>query len=247
MPPATATAQRGFNLIEMAIALMLLALTLGGGLMSLEKQQEVARVRETQRLLGEARDALFGFAIAQGRLPCPASATSNGQESPPGGGTCTHPHDGFLPAVTLGLSNPDSGGYAPDGWTTPANRLRYSLSTANGGAFSTPNGMRTVGIANLNPDLLICTSATGMTASSCAPGNTLSNSAVAVILSFGRNAANAPGGLAGDEAANQDGDRRFVAAAARDAGATDGEFDDQLIWIAPGTLYNRLLLAGQIP
>jgi hypothetical protein len=40
--------------------------------------------------------------MANDRLPCPAAA-ANGVESPPGGGACTNPHNGFLPAATLGL------------------------------------------------------------------------------------------------------------------------------------------------
>ncbi len=249
-PTRYRASQQGFSLIELAIALLILSLMLAAGLMSLGKQQEALKQRENQRLLSEARDALLGFAITHGRLPCPASQTSNGLESPPGGAACTNPHNGFLPGVTLGLSNLDDHGYALDAWSSTANRLRYSLTTANGNAFSSLNAIRSTGIAALAPDLSICISSNGSNNNSCgiSGSNTLSNNAVAVILSLGPNAAQFPGGAGNDEAANLNGDRVFVAAPFRAQGASDGgEFDDQLIWIAPTTLYNRLLLAGQIP
>jgi hypothetical protein len=78
-------------------ALMMLLMMLGvlGSFFAMQligqASQQVEKERATQKLLVEARDALLGFAATFGRLPCPASATSNGIESPVGGGVCTNP------------------------------------------------------------------------------------------------------------------------------------------------------------
>lgn len=63
---------RGFTLTEIAVAVAILALLLGGLLIPLSTQVELARVRETQRQLEAIREALIGYAVANGRLPCPA-------------------------------------------------------------------------------------------------------------------------------------------------------------------------------
>lgn len=242
------TRQHGFNLVEIAIGLVIIAFALSAGLMTLSAQTEAQRLRDSNKLIADAREALIGFAIANGRLPCPASAASNGLESPPNGGACTNPHDGFLPGATLGLPNLDSNGYAVDAWQTTANRIRYAVSTANTNALTTANGIKSATIGAMAPDLAVCASAAGITATSCGTATILSNNTVAVILSPGKDAAAYPGGAGADEAANLNGDPVFVSHTPTDAGAGGGgQFDDLVSWIAPGILYNRMIQAGQIP
>src|ERR1035437_4340677 len=118
----------GFTLVELAIVLVIVALILGTGLTLLSAQQEQRRIEDTNARLSDAREALIGFAIANGRLPCPASATSNGVESyvgVVGGSSCTNFYNGFLPAATLGLTPADSQGYAINAWS---NRIRYAVT-----------------------------------------------------------------------------------------------------------------------
>lgn len=237
----------GFTLVEMAIVLLIVGLLLGGLLMPLQTQVNNQRSAETQKYLEQIKDALLGYAAANGRLPCPATAAGGGVESP-AGGVCTNPWNGFLPATTLGLSPVDAAGYAIDAW---GNRIRYAVTTSNGSAFTTAGGMHTTGIGTLAPDLSVCTSATGITATTCgAATNTLASNAAVVIYSLGRNAGT--GGIGLDEAANPNpasanNDQVFVSHAPADAGAANGEFDDLVVWLSPNTLYNRMLAAGTLP
>lgn len=240
----------GFTLVEMAIALLIVGLLLGGLLMPLQSQVNNQRVAETQKYLDQIRDALLGFAAANGRLPCPASAVSAGGESPTGGGACAPvpPYNGFLPAVTLGLSPVNAAGLAIDAWGNP---IRYAVTTANGSAFTTAGSMRATGIGALAPDLRVCASATGITATDCGPAaNALTNNAVIVVYSLGRNAGS--GGTGTDETANPNpnsanNDPVFVSHPPAEAGAANGEFDDIVTWLSPNTLYNRMLAAGTLP
>ncbi len=247
--PSTRARFPGFTLVEMAIVLFIVALLLGGLLPTISGQAEQRRNYETRRQLDEIQQALIGFAVINGRLPCPASSATNGMEDPPliGIGACNHPYDGFVPAAALGLSATDSQGFAVDSW---GNRIRYAVTTwsstipAVPGVFTTAGGMSTVGISNLSPNLLVCSTATGITGSppSCASGTSLTSSpgVPAVIFSTGRNGGQ--GGTSPDETANLNADRVFVS---HDF-VQDG-FDDIVIWISPNILINRMVTAGRLP
>lgn len=133
---ALASRNRGFSLIELAIGLVIVATLLSALLVPLATQMDQRRASETQKQLEMARDALIGYAISNNRLPCPATASSNGVEAfvpltgSPISGECLW-MNGFLPAVTLGLSPLDSNGYYRDAYGTESNRIRYAVSTAN--------------------------------------------------------------------------------------------------------------------
>ena len=245
VPPAPTFAQRGFTLVELAIVMFIVTLLLGGMLLPLSAQQDVRSHGDTQKILTEARDALLGFAMANDRLPCPASSTSNGVEDPSTGGPCNHPYDGFFPAATLGLSPIDAEGYLVDGWSgEAANRVRYSVSKANSSAFTTASEMKNTGMTALLPDLQICSTGTNLSAptpdtATCAAGAALATDAVAVIYSLGKNAGT--GGAATDELANLTADRAFVSA------PQGSSFDDQLVWLSKNILFNRMVAAGKLP
>lgn len=254
---------RGFSLVELAIVMVIVSLLAGGLIVSLSAQMELANTAETQRRLADARLALLGYAAANGRLPCPAAPDSTGVESPSGGGACTNPWNGFLPAITLGLGPSNGAGYAVDAWGNP---IRYAVTTVKhatycaSGCFTTTDGVKALwnalGVASLSgtyePDLQVCTSATGLTGSgasaTCASGQTLSNNAVAVIFSQGRNGGGTP--TSTDELANSPSvatslDRLFVSHTPTPAGS--GEFDDLVIWLSPNQLFSQMLSAGRLP
>lgn len=239
----------GFTLIEMAVVLIILTLVAGGALVPLNAQIELHHRTDTKKTLEEINEALIGFAIANGRLPCPASATSNGVESPLGGGTCTDAYAGFVPAVTLGLNHTDAQGYALDAWY---NRIRYAVAKSNSNAFTTLNGMQNIGMANLNSELRVCSSSIGNTSTSCGTAlaltTTSQNAVPAIIFSQGKNWAT--GGISSDEAANLNGDAVFISHTPTPANypaAQGGEFDDIVTWLSPNILYNRMVAAGRLP
>lgn len=238
----------GFTLVEIAIVLLIITLLMAGLVPTISSQVEQRQVNETRKQLDDIQQALIGYAVTNGRLPCPASATSYGAESfasggNAGNGNCSNFHDGFVPAVTLGLSPVDSQGFAIDSWN---NRIHYAVTSANGNAFTKfPNGISLTSSA----DLYVCSTASATTSCSVA-NSTLTSAAPAVIYSVGKNGAY--GGTGADEAENPnpnsaDNDQVFVSHTPTAAGSANGEFDDLVIWLSSNTLFNRMVMAGKLP
>lgn len=262
----------GFSLVEMAVVLAIMGLLLGGLLPMLSGQREIQHIRDTRKLLDEVKEALFGYASANGRLPCPASSTSNGLESfctnasgacgtealspTPAHGRCASPYNGFVPAVTLGLTPVDSQGYMLDGWN---NRIRYAVTAVNVASvytFTAPGAMRSAGISSLNSDLYVCASSPNpatpsQSITTCGAATILASTAPAVIYSTGNNGSYGGGGT--DELANANPytnptaspnsyeDKVFVS---HDQTPT---FDDIVVWLSPNILINRMVASGQLP
>ena len=207
--------QRGFTLVELAVVFTIVALLLATAMYTLSAQTENRNIAETQRRLEDAKELVLAFAIVNGRLPCPASTTSNGDESPSGGGACSDAYAGYLPAKAIGFTPVDSLGYGLDVW---GNRIRYAVSVNSNaaGALNPDNTYTTTPVSpatgikyNFNPtatttltplDLLVCASYgssgnTTTTGPSCGstsdspPGvaATNQNTVVAVIWSQGKN------------------------------------------------------------
>lgn len=240
VPPAPTFPPRGFTLIELAIVMFIVALLIGGMLLPLSAQQDIRARQETEKALNDVRDALIGFALTNGRLPCPATAASNGIAQPVASGVCTCVSpDCFLPAATLGVAPINSVGQAADGWQFP---IRYAVTSANTSAFTTTDGLKPIwGSSALAPDLVVCPT------SACP--TPLTSSAVAVIWSTGKNSATGP--ASSDELENPNSQtgagnpdptaNRFVS---RTAGA---DYDDLVIWLSPNILFNRMVAAGKLP
>jgi prepilin-type N-terminal cleavage/methylation domain-containing protein len=272
VPPAPIFAQPGFTLIELAIVMFIVALLVGGMLLPLSAQRDIRSFGDTQKILADTRDALLGFAVANERLPCPASTTSNGQESfctfGVDGGPCGaellvyQPHGrcryffdgvGFVPAVALGLAPVDAQGYLVDGWGgDPANRVRYAISKHGPSDFdfTIVGGMKSRGMTALAPNLTLCGTGNGIAAvpgavTDCAaPTDRLATDAVAVIYSLGKNAGT--GGASADERHNPNPQSPHLDTVFVNAqqGVT---FDDQLSWLSKNTLFNRMVTAGRLP
>jgi prepilin-type N-terminal cleavage/methylation domain-containing protein len=249
----------GFTLIEIAVALFLMALLFGSIAVPLQMQLEIRKIEETQRLLDQARSALLGYAATNGFFPCPADAMSVGREasgSDHDTGYCPT-YFGFLPAAALGLHHADSQGYAIDAWAGASNRIRYAVSPYGVGGtsntFTRVNGLRAAGIARLSDPALslfhVCDSGKGLSPGlTCGGAATLTSSTPVVIWSSGANAATGGSSLHEAHNPNANGgsaDRLFVSTIRSNVAAD--EFDDIVFWIPMPIVVNRMLAAGHLP
>jgi len=232
------------------MVLLIMGLLLAGLVPTISSLMEQKYTSETRKQLDEIQQALIGFTVTNGRLPCPASANSNGAESFASGGgdktngKCSNFRDGFVPAATLGISASNNLGYAMDAW---GNRIRYAVTSAGStNPFTSANGMRKQGIDDLSPDLLVCSSASSEP-DKCSVANSslTSNPGVPVVIySTGKNGGS--GGTSTDEAENPnpnsaDSDRIFV------SHSPTTDFDDIMVWVSPHVLINRMVRAGRLP
>jgi prepilin-type N-terminal cleavage/methylation domain-containing protein len=109
---------RGFSLVELAMAVLIIGLLLAGALVPLSSQIDTRNIAETQRNMDAIREAIIGFAQANGRLPCPADGTIKagvagaGVEATSGSApntACTQVY-GVVPWSTLGVPETDGWG-----------------------------------------------------------------------------------------------------------------------------------------
>lgn len=229
---------RGFTLIELAVAIFIISLLLGSLLIPLSTQVEQKQISDTQKTLDEIKEALLGFSVANGYLPCPDTDNDGAENVNAGTGQCgtiaSNIAYGNLPWQTLGVASADVWG----------NRFRYVIREEY--ARRSPGTAYTLGTTTAN--VRICSTA------ACA--STLTSSAVAAILSYGKNGLGATNSLSGnvnpaptsaDELENTDTDRDIVYRTMTTAEASAGEFDDIVYWLPLYTLFNRMVAAGKLP
>lgn len=220
----------GFTLIELAIALAIVGLLLGMMLVPLNTQVDQQRIGDTQKQLNLITEAILGFAVANGRLPCPAipGAGSVGLENKgvPGCGST----DGVVPWATLGLPEADAWG----------RRFTYRVTAAFA---DDPVGGLQASFTLAPADAGNITVTTG----GAAPVN-ITTTAAAIVVSHGKNGLGAfqtngvqLGGAAGDELANADANAIFVSR------IHDPTFDDQVAWVSTSVLKSRMVAAGRLP
>jgi prepilin-type N-terminal cleavage/methylation domain-containing protein len=258
---------RGFTLVEMAVVLAIIGLLIGGLLMPLAAQMEQKNLNETRATLENVKEALLGYAMANGRYPCPAAAPASGVvaveafDSAVGNamnGKCASFFNGYVPGATLGIAPANSSGYVIDGWNNP---IRYAISDLSDDAnathiFTKSSGMKTANSATCAPNcgmawiasqtlLSVCSTGTGITPVTCGTAVQLTNRAVVIVYSTGRNAATS--GTGADEAANLDGNAVFVSHEPSASAATNGQFDDVVTWLSTNSIFGRLVQANQLP
>jgi prepilin-type N-terminal cleavage/methylation domain-containing protein len=215
--------KRGFTLVEMAIVLMIVGLLLGGLLVPLSAQMEQRNNSDTQKALSEIKEAIIGYALVNGHLPCPAKASL--VTGSPGAGTadCTQT-TGVVPWATLGTIETDAWG------------RRFTYTATSVFTAATPT--------------FTLSSIGGLTIKSSAGGSSIAIAIPAVIVSHGKNGAGAympqgnqllPLSTDPDEADNTNSGTTFVS---HDFTST---FDDLVVWISPNILFNRMVAAGKLP
>lgn len=264
---------KGFTLLELSIVLFIVALLVGGLLVPLGTQVDQRKISDTQKAMDEIKEALIGFAVANGRLPCP-DVTGDGLEDVRQAGDAategchatnyTGTYQGFVPWATLGVAKVDAWG----------DRFRYEVANE----FTRKTGDATATIppcTTSSTDPNSCTLElvdTGNITVNTRDMNTkaivpLASNVPAVILSFGKNGYGAtsdsgivqpmPPAVNVDETTNATvGSTSFVSRPRTDVGAGCSdtsagsvfcEFDDLVTWVPTNALFNRMVAAGTLP
>ena len=149
---------KGFSLVELAVSLAIIALLLAGAFIPLSAQIDVRNGADTQRSMESIRDAMVGFAQANGRLPCPANgatpagtvdtttwptSVAAGAEQWNAGANVCYTVFGVVPWTTLGVAETDAWGRRFTYRVSPAfadgfAALTWSTTTATSPANQSP-------------------------------------------------------------------------------------------------------------
>lgn len=208
----------GFTLVELAIVLVIVGFLVSAFLAPLSAQLDQTRNAEARRDLDEIKNVLLGFAVINGRLPCP-DATGDGLEDACANANATSSTGGNLPWVSLGLKSTDPWNRAYQYRVNNAFTVNFTLNTAGAGA----------GIIRVCAD-----NACAVTESANVP---------MVVFSRGKNGAIFPP-VSLDEQENSDGDGTFVNHGFVDG---PNPYDDLVSWLSVGSIMNRMVSAGRLP
>lgn len=229
----------GFSLVEMAIVLVILGLILSSLLLPFSAQIDVSKYSENRKAMSDIKEAIVGFGISYGYLPCPAISAVNGAEDRDiiTGGCVGGKRSGFVPWATLGLPKLDTWGHIYEYSVTPAyanslNKIGLTTTTditiktrVNGGALTNLSN------ANAVPMIIFTHGKNGILGFGDDGTQILNNSTTNI-----------------DEVANATSSNVFIS---RDftnqASIAGGEYDDVVVWLSPSQYVNRLVLAGQLP
>ena len=239
-------------MLELAIVLMILALVLGGMLNPLGSLLGAKQRAEAGVELERIKEALLGFAMINGYLPCPTTASDPGDDrygledsacdSDPAA-------EGYLPWRTLGVSETDPWGIPRTAGADPFIgywRYRVDRNFSNSGELFTMKTALAENLTVINSGGMLLTAPT--------------ETPVAVIYSTGSNltqdgenstfegapCGNAGGHHGGGGTGCPDGEPLYQGGAPAGTGSR-AAFDDIVVWLSRPRLFNRLVAAGRLP
>ena len=242
------TQQAGFNLVEMAIVLVIASFLMFSLFTPLAVRQENARIKETEDMLAEIKATLLGYAIVNQRLPCPdteVDGPTNGLVTMTTATDCPADHEGELPWALLGMGQYDA-------WGQPFRyRLDHNYELGNTDAASFAAKLQDRQPA---PQVLATNSGLEVVDVDDRLISSPNNSIVAIIFSCGKNrepnnenfsGANKNGTCANSSSAGNLNVPSIRYTQQKDV-PKDG-FDDILVWITQYELMSALLRSQQFP
>lgn len=212
----------GFTLVEISIVLVIFGLIIGGLLGPVKIQLDNMNIKETERSIRTSKEAIIGFAIRNGRIPCP-DTNNDGQEDM-SGSNCSSTR-GLIPWVTLGVNQTDA-------WHQPFTyRVDAQFAdTSDGSGCADPDVPGISFEMCSNGNISVFNSSGGTLVASGIP---------AIIVSHGKNWT-AAGDT--DEQENTDNDANFV-----DRHHINNGYDDLIGWINVNNLIGSMVSANKIP
>jgi len=236
----------GFTLIELAMVLLILGLLMSSFLAPLAARVEQQERNNTQILLDEIEEILYGHVLQNAYLPCPdcsdntancVAQTANDGVEDILANTCAT-EVGNLPWVTLGVKSTDEWNniftYRVDDTFADRNIAATDGTPLQPGCANTP--------VTLNVSFSLCSDGEIIVLNS-AGGTNLATNIPAIVVSHGKNFS--LGAPTANETENLNNDTTFVDTNFSNNAITG--FDDMVIWISPYVLRTMSVKAGILP
>lgn len=229
---------QGFTLVEMAVVLVIVGLVLGGLLLPLSAQLDQRNLSEGRKQIEEIKEALIGYALINGQLPCPADPAKATGTAGAGVVDCAFSPAGVVPWVTLGLKETDPWG----------RRFAYRVTSL----FADNIAANTYGCVPAVPpassSFALC-SVGDMTVLNAAGGVNVALNVSAVVISYGKNGFGGylPSGAQVAASANADEQENTLANTTFVDKTIDAVYDDLTAWVSSPILFNRIIAAGKLP
>jgi prepilin-type N-terminal cleavage/methylation domain-containing protein len=247
----------GFSLIELAVVLVIIGLLVGGGIAALETKRTQGLRDAQRRQLERVREALYGFAMVHGRLPCPDGPDADISEDFSGGACASalvsaNAARGRLPGAQLGV-------VAADAWGAP---LYYAVMTDYADAPGTGSKSTAESSFVLDPAAIAGNlDVFDHHDEGDADTRTLAADVPAVVVSFGPQGGQVwrssgfvcPGdgapadGFSDNETDNCGDDPNQFVEAGYSTVDSGNRFDDMLIWLPDPILKACMVDAGKLP
>ena len=212
---------KGFTLVEIAIVMVIFGLILGGIMGPLKMQRDNMQRKETQQSMKTIKHALVGYALINGRIPCP-DTSANGLENM-SGLNCTNAR-GTVPWATLGVVKEDA-------WKHP---FTYRVDTQ----FADNNDGTGCDVSVPSISFEICSSG-NISVFDRNGGNLVASGIPAIIVSHG---SNGPATSDADEQENSDNNPNFV-----DKTHINQGYDDFVDWVNINNLVGKMVSAKKLP
>ena len=234
--------QRGYSLVELAIVMLVIGVLSRAAIVPIHAGFDQANRAATQKQLRIVKQAVIGYLVTTGTLPCPLvpliSIDAGYEQDTP----CLRSVGG-LPAARLGIQGAiNDHGELLDSWGQPLVYAVSLFSHSSRGDPSLPDWtsqgeLAAVGVHALDADLVLCLHAVAAT---CSQRELRAEKVAWVALSLGADIS-----VRGDQLENQDNDEVFVS---RLSSVTRGqEFDDLLSWSSRSELVYWLLQSSWFP
>ncbi|MEZ5525720.1 MAG: prepilin-type N-terminal cleavage/methylation domain-containing protein [Pseudomonadales bacterium] len=222
MKPFSNPKHAGFTLVEIAIVMVIFGLIIGGLFGPMKTQLENLDRRETLDTIDNTRAAIIGFAIRNGRIPCP-DTDNDGLENRVGA-NCSNAR-GTAPWATLGVSQVDA-------WKRP---LTYRVDTRFADS-ADGTGCPDSNVPGISFE--VCSNG-DISVFDQNGGNLVASGIPAVLVSHGKNWSG-PGDS--DEQENTDNDTSFVFRSQ----VNDG-YDDLIGWVNLNNLIGKMVATNKLP
>ena len=233
----------GFTLVEMAVVTVIIGLLMGTMFGFASTMSRSSKLSETNKRQDIIKSALINFIAQNKRMPCPATAATNGFEVVPTntpactGVTTGNVANGIVPWASLGLSRE----MGSDGYNNPFGYQVAVAATNTDFALPTSN----LDVSGIQGVISIAETFAGSPLNSCAtvPGSINPCAAVAVIVSYGQNWGSTPAPNS-DEEENLNGDSLFVMRDFSDS--STNPYDDIVLPLTANDLLTPLTANGTI-